>query len=349
MVLVLDNKFKPIIAITMGDAAGVGPEIINKALVDKDVYDLCNPLVIGDLSVLQDALKVADVKLTFEPINDVTDAQFRYGIVDVIDMKNIEIENLTMGKPQKIAGKASVEYVEKAVTLSLHNKVHAIVTAPLNKEAMNMAGYAYAGHTELLAHLTQTEHYAMMLVAGNLRVVHVTTHVSMREVLSLIKKDRVLDTILLAHTAMLQIGITDAKIAVAGFNAHAGEAGLFGREEIEEIEPAIKDAQKKGLDAQGPYPPDTVFLRASKGEFDVVIAMYHDQGHIAVKMAGFEQGVNVTIGLPIIRTSVDHGTAYRRAGLKLGTGDPTSLLEALKLAARMATQKFNFKNLDTNP
>jgi len=185
----------------------------------------------------------------------------------------------------------------------------------------------------------------MMLVAKNLRVVHVTTHISMRETCSLIKRDRVLKTIRLTHEAMISLGIRSAKIAVAGFNPHAGESGIFGREEIEEIKPAIEEAQNSGIDARGPYPPDTVFLRASRAEFDVVVAMYHDQGHIPVKMLGFESGVNVTIGLPVIRTSVDHGTAYRRAGLRLGTADPTSLVEAVRLATEIAREKFKLDGL----
>jgi 4-hydroxythreonine-4-phosphate dehydrogenase len=244
-----------------------------------------------------------------------------------------------------MAGKASVKYVEKVVEMALENKIDAIVTAPLNKEAMNLAGYDYAGHTEILAHLTKTKDYAMMLVAGQLRVIHVTTHVSMRDACELIKKDRVLTTIRLTDEVTKKMGVEAPKIAVSGFNPHAGESGLFGNEEIEEITPAIESAKKNNMNVIGPMPPDTVFLRASRGEYDAVVAMYHDQGHIPVKMLGFESGINVTIGLPIIRTSVDHGTAYRRAGLRLGTGDPTSLEEAMKLAVQMA--KFDIEKRQT--
>ena len=336
----MENNFRPIIAITMGDAAGVSAEIINKALSRKEIYKICRPLVIGDLNALMDSLEIAKVDLKFNPVKKSSEAKFQHGIVDVIDLKNIKIEKLVMGRPQAMAGKASVEYIEKAVKLALNREVHAITTAPLNKEAMNMAGHDYAGHTEILAHLTNTKDYAMMLTAGDFRVIHVTTHVSMREACSLIKKDRVLTTIKLAHKAMLSLGNENAKIAVSGLNPHAGESGMFGSEEIEEIMPAMEEAQKLGINIKGLYPPDTAFLRANKGEFDIVIAMYHDQGHIPIKMAGFEHGVNVTVGLPIIRTSVDHGTAYRRAGLRLGTADPTSLIEAVKLAIRMAKEKF---------
>jgi 4-hydroxythreonine-4-phosphate dehydrogenase len=320
----------------MGDAAGVGPEIIDKALAKKEFYNIARPIVIGDASVIEDALKVAKVKVDINSVKDVSEAKYEHGTIEVIDLKNIRLSELKMGQVQAMAGEASVKYVEKAVEMALENKIDAIVTAPLNKEAMNLAGYDYAGHTEILAHLTKTKDYAMMLVAGHLRVIHVTTHVSMRDACELIKKDRVLTTIRLTNEVTKKMGVKAPKIAISGFNPHAGESGLFGNEETKEITPAIESAKKNNMNVIGPMPPDTVFLRASRGEYDAVVAMYHDQGHIPVKMLGFESGINVTIGLPIIRTSVDHGTAYRRAGLRLGTGDPTSLEEAMKLAVQMA-------------
>lgn len=320
----------------MGDAAGVGPEIIDKALAKKEFYNIARPIVIGDASVIEDALKVAKVKVDINSVKDVSEAKYEHGTIEVIDLKNIRLSELKMGQVQAMAGEASVKYVEKAVEMALENKIDAIVTAPLNKEAMNLAGYDYAGHTEILAHLTKTKDYAMMLVAGHLRVIHVTTHVSMRDACELIKKDRVLTTIRLTNEVTKKMGVKAPKIAISGFNPHAGESGLFGNEEIKEITPAIESAKKNNMNVIGPMPPDTVFLRASRGEYDAVVAMYHDQGHIPVKMLGFESGINVTIGLPIIRTSVDHGTAYRRAGLRLGTGDPTSLEEAMKLAVQMS-------------
>lgn len=336
----MDDTFRPIIAVTMGDAAGIGPEIIDKTLSKKEMYSLCNPLVVGDLNVLRDALTVAKVQLEFNSMERVADAKFRHGTADIVDLKNIRIDQLIMGQPQAMAGKASVDYIKRAVELALRGEIHAMATAPLSKEAIRMAGYNYAGHTEILAHLTGAEDYAMMLIAGRLRVVHVTTHVSLKEACSMISKERVLKTIRLAHDAVLDLGVHAPRIALAGLNPHAGEDGLFGGEEIDVIKPAVQEMQKAGLDVTGPYPPDTVFLRAKNGEFDVVVAMYHDQGHIPIKMTGFEYGVNVTIGLPIIRTSVDHGTGYGRAGLRLGTAEPTSLIEAIKLAALMAKTKF---------
>jgi len=338
---------KPKIGVTMGDAAGIGPEIIVKALSLREIYDICRPLVIGDAKVIKEGMKVAHVQLEINPIKEYSDARFEHGTIDILDLNNIRIEELEMGKPQAMAGKASVEYVKKAVEMALKGEIHAIVTAPISKEAINMAGYNYAGHTELLAHLTGTKDYAMMLTAGPLRVIHVTTHVPFNEVSKLIKKERVYKTIRLAHDVMRKLGINNPRIAVAGLNPHSGEGGLFGREEIDEIIPAIKLARSKGFNVKGPIPADTVFVRARGGEFDIVVAMYHDQGHIPIKLLGLEWnenekrwtsvgGVNITVGLPIIRTSVDHGTAYGKAGRKEGTANPQSLIEAIKTASELA-------------
>ncbi|MBS7651039.1 4-hydroxythreonine-4-phosphate dehydrogenase PdxA, partial [Candidatus Bathyarchaeota archaeon] len=290
------GEFRPVIGITMGDAAGIGPEIIDKALSKEEFYRIARPLVIGDAAVLADALKVAKVNVKIRPVNSSSSAKFEIGTIDVIDLKNINLSELKMGQVQAMAGKAAVEYVKKAVEMALKGEIDAIVTAPLNKEAMNLAGYDYAGHTEILADLTRTENYAMMLVAGKLRVVHVTTHMSMLQACASIKKERVLTTIRLTYEAVQRLGIPNPKIAVAGLNPHAGEGGLFGDEELKEISPAIEEARRMGIAAIGPMPPDTVFLRASRGEYDAVVAMYHDQGHIPVKMLGFESGVNVTVG-----------------------------------------------------
>jgi 4-hydroxythreonine-4-phosphate dehydrogenase len=337
---------RPIIGITMGDAAGIGPEIIAKALSLREIYEVCRPVVIGDVDAMKEGVRVARLQLGINPIKKLSDAKFKHGTIDVLDLENIRIEELVMGKPQAMAGKASVEYVQKAVELALKGEIHAIATAPINKEAVSMAGYRYAGHTELLAHLTQTRDYAMMLIAGPLRVIHVTTHLPFSEVPSRIKKERVYRTIKLAHEAAEKLGIRNPRIAVAGLNPHCGEGGLFGGEEIEEIIPAVESARRDGLNVTGPIPADTVFVRARGGEFDIVVAMYHDQGHIPVKMLGLKWdeakkrwtsvgGVNMTVGLPIIRTSVDHGTAYGKAGRREGTANPQSLIEAIKMAARL--------------
>jgi 4-hydroxythreonine-4-phosphate dehydrogenase len=325
----------------MGDAAGIGSEIIAKALSLKEIYDICKPIVIGDAKVMEEGFKVAKVNLNLHRISEINECKFKHGTIDILDLMNIDIEKLIMGSPQAMAGKAAFEYIKKAIELALEKKIHAIATAPISKRALNMAGYNYPGHTEIFADLTKTKDYAMLLVYGPLKVIHTTTHVSLREACNMIKKDLVFSTIKLADKAMKEMGINEPRVVVAGLNPHAGEDGLFGKEELEEIKPAIELAKKQEIKVVGPLPPDTTFLRAYKGEFDIAVAMYHDQGHIAVKMIGFEEGVNVTVGLPIIRTSVDHGTAYKRAGLRLGTANPKSLIEAIKLAARMACVKFN--------
>lgn len=343
---------KPIIGLTMGDAAGIGPEIIAKALSLKEIYGVCRPVVIGDARVMKEGAKVAHVKLEVYPIKKLSEARFVHRTMDVLDLSNIDVDELKMGQPQAMAGKASVEYIEKAVELALKGEVHAIVTAPISKEAIHMAAYSYVGHTEILAHLTDTKNYAMILLAGSLRVIHVTTHVPLSEVPRLIKKERVFSAIRMAHDALRSLGFVNPRIAVAGLNPHGGERGLFGREEIDEIMPAIELAKSNGFDVTGPLPPDTVFVRANGGEFDIVVAMYHDQGHIPIKLVGLEWnqaekkwitvgGVNMTTGLPIIRTSVDHGTAYGKAGRAEGTANAQSLVEAMKLAVKMTNQSID--------
>ncbi len=334
----MKNTFKPIIGITMGDASGIGPEVIVKTLTLKETYDICRPLIIGDAKIVAKAIRFAEVALKTHAVDRVDNAVFEVGVLDVYDLKNLDPSKVEVGKVCRASGKAAVEYVEKAIELALNQEIHAITTAPLNKEAINLAGYRYQGHTEILADQTQTRKYAMMLAAGSLRVIHVTTHVALREACEVIDRERVLNTILLAHDALTTMGVPDPRIAVSGLNPHAGESGLFGREEIDHIEPAVHEARERGLNVQGPLPPDTVFLRAWKQEFDIVVAMYHDQGHIPLKLLGFEKGVNVTLGLPIIRTSVDHGTAFDIAGR--GVANPTSMIEAIKMAVDFARHKF---------
>jgi len=254
----------------------------------------------------------------------------------VLDLKNLPAD-LPFATVDARAGKAAFEYVAKGVELATKGEIDAICTGPLHKEALNAAGYHYPGHTEILADLSNTKDYAMMLPGGPLRVIHVTTHVSLRRACDLVKKERVLKVIELADKAMKQLGFAAPRIAVAGLNPHSGEGGLFGDEEIREIIPAVEEAKRLGYDVTGPVPPDTVFYRAAiKEHFDIVVVMYHDQGHIPLKVLGFETGVNVTVGLPFIRTSVDHGTVFGKAGK--GTADPRSMSEALYLAARMAGQ-----------
>jgi 4-hydroxythreonine-4-phosphate dehydrogenase len=326
----------PIVGITMGDAAGIGPEIINKALSLNEIHAICRPIVIGDEAVLSDAQTIARTHLKIQSIHNVYDADFSVSVMNVLDLANVNLSELRFGVPQAMAGKASFDYIKRAVEMALAGDIDAITTAPINKEAMNLAGIRYPGHTEILANLTHSENYAMMFVAGELRVMLVTIHVSLRAAIDLIKTGRVLATIELANESMRRFGSTKPRIVVAGLNPHAGEAGLFGDEDAKEILPAVEAARNMGIDAVGPLPADTVFYRANRKEFDIVVAMYHDQGCIPIKLLGFETGVNITVGLPIIRTSPDHGTAYDRAGRRSGTGNPTSLVEAIKMASRLA-------------
>lgn len=325
---------KPLIAITMGDATGVGPEIIVKALQERDMYTLCRPAVIGDLGIMRRAVDIVKAGFPCYPVNDLSTAGQAYGQIDVLDLNNLPAD-LPFATVDSRAGRAAYEYVEMAVKLAMTEKIDAIATAPLHKDAMNQGGCHFPGHTEILAHLSDTKDYAMMLVGGALRVIHVSTHVSLRRACELVKKERVLRVIQLADQAMKLLGLAAPRIAVAGLNPHSGEGGMFGDEEMLEIIPAVEAAKTLGVDVTGPVPPDTVFFRAAhRGHFDIVVVMYHDQGHIPLKVLGFEQGVNITVGLPFIRTSVDHGTAFGKAGK--GTADHLSMMESIRMAAMMA-------------
>ncbi len=338
----MSNKVR--IAITIGDPAGSGPELIIKALAKLSPDTDAIPILVGDLRVFERAASIVSVKhLKFVKISSPSEAIETLPMVNVIDLSNVDLNKLIMGKPSALGGKASYESIVVATKYAIKGDVDAIVTAPISKESLNMAGYNYPGHTELLADLTNSKDVRMMLVAKHLRVVHVTTHVSLRKALDLIKKERILKTIELADTYLRNyFGLENPKIAVAGLNPHAGEGGLLGDEEITEILLAIEASRKKGINALGPYPPDTVFYRAYYNkEFDCVIAMYHDQGHIAVKMVGFMEGVNITLGLPIIRVSPDHGTAWDKAGK--GTADETATLNAIQIAIELAKRKRHIK------
>nr|WP_263324035.1 4-hydroxythreonine-4-phosphate dehydrogenase PdxA [Neobacillus sp. Marseille-Q6967] len=325
---------KPIIAITMGDAAGVGPEIIIKALENKAIYDQCDPIVIGDTTILTRALGFAGSKLAIRSISQIEEAKNEYGTVDCLDLKLLN-EHLPVGKVSKEAGNAAFRYLEKAISLAKEKKIDAICTAPLNKEALHLGGHIYPGHTEILAELTGTEDFAMMLSAPKLRVIHVTTHVGLIKAVELINPARVYNVIQLADKTLKKAGIALPKIAVCGINPHAGENGLFGNgEEEEKIIPAVQKAVSEGINVVGPLPADTLFFRATRGDFDIVVAMYHDQGHGPIKVLGLESGVNITVGLPIIRTSVDHGTAFDIAGK--GIASEESLVEAIRQAVELA-------------
>ncbi|KEO74245.1 4-hydroxythreonine-4-phosphate dehydrogenase PdxA [Anditalea andensis] len=338
----------PIIAITMGDPAGIGPEIILKSFADAGLYEKCRPLVVGDAGTIALMEEKLQKNISINPISAVKDAKFQNGTMDVFDLKNVNLDELEYGKVSIMAGNAAFEAVKKAIELALAEEVDATVTAPINKESINMAGHHYSGHTEIYAEFTGTDKFAMLLVEKNLRVIHATTHVALREACDLIKKNRVKDVIKLLHNACIQFGIEKPKIGVAGLNPHAGDGGLFGTEDDEEILPAVKESVAEGYYVEGPIPPDTMFAKAVQGYYDGCVAMYHDQGHIPFKMIGFKwnnetntmesvKGVNITLGLPIIRTSVDHGTAFEIAGKGIASEDALNL--AVEYAIPMALNR----------
>ena len=325
---------RPIIGITMGDAAGIGPEIIMKALADPDIYAECRPLVVGDARMLERAGRVVDTALSVQSIARAADAGFAVGTVDCLDLQLLPAD-LPYGAISAQAGDAAYRYIERAVALALAGEIAAICTAPINKEALHAGGHRYPGHTEILAELTGVTDFSMMLSAPGLRVIHVTTHIGLLDAIERIEPERVYRVIRLAHETLARAGTASPRIGVCGINPHAGENGLFGRgEEETKIAPGVERAQREGIDVTGPLPADTLFYRAGRGDFDVVVAMYHDQGHGPVKVLGLDAGVNITVGLPIVRTSVDHGTAFDIAGT--GKAEEASLKAALRQAIELA-------------
>ncbi len=338
-----------IIGLTMGDPAGIGAEITVKALMSRKVYEKCIPVVIGDYAAIKDAIRFCNLKMQIRTIQKPSEAIGEYGTVDLIDLGYLEEGGWEYKKPSALCGDASFQYVVYAIELAKKKEIMAVITAPINKESINMAGHHYSGHTEIFADYTETPKYAMLLASGNLRVIHVSTHVSLREACDRVKKDRVLEVIKLASEGLRLLGIEDPTIGVSGLNPHCSENGLFGREEEQEIIPAIEEARKLGINVIGPEPPDTVFVKCMGGKYDIVVAMYHDQGHIPLKLSGFKlnpntgtytnmSGINCTIGLPVIRASVDHGTAYGKAGE--GRANEESMLDAIFAGIEMSKNMF---------
>lgn len=339
---------KPILAITMGDPAGIGPEIIAKAFASKEIFQFSLPLVIGDSRVMSFANEIAGTSHEINPIAEIEEARFQEGVIDVLDLKNVDMTQLEMGKISPMAGNAAFEYIAKAIELAKTGQVDGTVTAPIHKEALNLAGHHFPGHTEIYAQMTGTKDFAMLLVDENLRVIHVCTHVPIREVPNYVKKERVYRVIHLLDEACRKFGVEKPKIGVAGLNPHASDGGLFGMEEEKEIIPAIEAARSDGIDVEGPVPPDVMFPKLKGGFYDGCVSMYHDQGHIPFKLLRFQlnrerskmanvSGVNITMGLPIVRTSVDHGTAFDIAGK--GVASPTAMIQAIRYAALLAKKK----------
>jgi 4-phospho-D-threonate 3-dehydrogenase / 4-phospho-D-erythronate 3-dehydrogenase len=338
------KKHIPILAITMGDPSGIGPEIAAKAFANKTIYDYCKPILIGNESIIKKAIAIAHVTLKTNKITEVSQAMFKHGTIDIISIEVPAVDEIRFGEVSSKAGDVAFRAVKKAIELAMHGDVDGTVTGPINKEAINKAGYHFSGHTEIYSHFTMTPKYAMLLAEGNFRVIHVTTHVPLRKACDLVKKDRILEVIHLLNDGLKQLGIPNPKIGVAGLNPHSGDGGLFGTEEIDEIIPAIEEAKNKNILVEGPIPADTLFAIAYGGKYDGCVAMYHDQGHIPFKFLGFQwdeekkamksvKGVNITLGLPIIRTSVDHGTAFEIAGK--GIASPDALINAIEYACLM--------------
>lgn len=336
---------KPILAITMGDPSGIGPEISIKALKSDKVYEKCVPIIIGDYESLKIANEITKTNYILHEIKAPDEAVGKKGTIDFINLGFLSPGNWEMKKVNKVSGDAAFNYVVTGIKLAMANKVQGVITGPINKEAIHLAGHNYSGHTEIFADYTDTKDYGMVLMNDKIKVIHATTHVSMRKACDLITEERIYKVIHLAYDSLKMMGIENPKIGVAGLNAHASENGLFGDEEAKAIIPAVHKTQKEGINVEGPIPPDTVFVKAVAGKYDIVVAMYHDQGHIPLKLLSFSfesnntsvKGINYTAGLPIIRVSVDHGTAFDIAGENIASEE--SLIDSIVLGAKIAEKK----------
>lgn len=329
---------KPIIAIPMGDAAGIGPEITVRALADKMIQDIARCVVVGDKDVLEDAIRVSGVDLKIKCIEEPANGDYTPGVLNLIDLDNIDMNTLKIGEIQAMTGQAAYEYIKKATELCLEGKADVLTTTAINKESLKLAEVPYIGHTEIVGALTGTENPLTMFQVRNLRVFFLTRHVSLRKACDLVTKDSLLTFIHDCVKALEVLGVKNPKIAVAGLNPHSGEHGLFGTEEVDHVIPAVETAKARGIDIEGPIGADSVFYQALNGRYDAVLSLYHDQGHIATKMVDFERTISITNGMPILRTSVDHGTALDIAGK--GIASPVSMIEAIRLAVEYAP---NFK------
>ena len=329
---------KPIIAIPMGDAAGIGPEITVRALADKMIQDIARCVVVGDKDVLEDAIRVSGVDLKIKCVEEPANGDYTPGVLNLIDLDNIDMNTLKIGEIQAMTGQAAYEYIKKATELCLERKADVLTTTAINKESLKLAEVPYIGHTEIVGALTGTENPLTMFQVRNLRVFFLTRHVSLRQACDLVTKDSLLTFIHDCVKALEVLGVKNPKIAVAGLNPHSGEHGLFGTEEVDHVIPAVETAKARGIDIEGPIGADSVFYQALNGRYDAVLSLYHDQGHIATKMVDFERTISITNGMPILRTSVDHGTALDIAGK--GIASPVSMIEAIRLAVEYAP---NFK------
>jgi 4-hydroxythreonine-4-phosphate dehydrogenase len=335
---------RPLLGISVGDPAGIGPEITAKALADPEIYRIARPLVVSDMKIMEQIIGICQLDLSLNAVVDPSKGRYEAGTLDVLDLQNVDPQKFSFNSIAAETGKASYENVAKVIELAMAGKIDATITGPIHKESLNQAGYHFAGHTEIYGALTGTKDFAMMLAEGNFRVAHVSTHVSLQEAIRRVKKERIFKVIELSHRILQRLGLEHPRIAVAGLNPHAGENGLFGHEEVDEIIPAIELAKSKGIQADGPHPPDTIFPKMKGGQYDLVVCMYHDQGHIPTKLLGFQydagtnrwssmSGVNITLGLPILRVSVDHGVAFDKGGKN--EANPESMIQAIHYGARL--------------
>ena len=325
---------KPLIVVPMGDPAGIGPEIVAKAIADRDLFRIADCIVIGDRKVMETAVRITGERLTIHPIADPAEGDWRENVLNLIDLDNIEMDQFAFGRVDPMCGRAAYAYIEKSIELAMAGRADAVATTPINKESLRAGGIPYIGHTEIFGALTGTEDPLTMFETNGLRVFFLTRHLSLREMLDRITKDRVVDYGIRCTEALRRLGVTEGTMAVAGLNPHSGEHGLFGWEEVKEIAPAVEELKRMGYDVDGPVPADSVFHQAALGKYNSVLSLYHDQGHIATTTLDFDRTIAITNGMPILRTSVDHGTAFDIAGK--GIAGAVSMKEAIRLAARYA-------------
>ncbi len=325
---------KMLIAIPMGDPAGIGPEIVAKATGDAELLQTADCIVIGDGRVMENAIRITGGKLTVKTVADPSEGDYREGILNLIDLENVDMDRFEFGRVDAMCGKAAYEYIRKSIQLTMAGSADAVATTPINKESLRAGGVSFIGHTEIFGALTGTEDPLTMFETNGMRVFFLTRHLSMRAMLDQIRKDRIINYAVRCHEALRRLGVTEGTMAVAGLNPHSGEHGLFGWEEVNEIAPAVEELKKMGYSVAGPVPADSVFHQAATGKYNSVLSLYHDQGHIATKTLDFERTIAVTNGMPILRTSVDHGTAFDIAGK--GIASAVSMKEAIRLAARYA-------------
>ncbi len=325
---------RPLIAVPIGDPAGVGPEIAVKAIASKEVFDVADCIVIGDKTIVENAVKITETNLTVNIVTTPKEGDYRKGILNLIDLGNIDMARFEFGKINGMCGKAAYEYIAKSIELANEGEVDAVATTPINKESLRAGDIHFIGHTEIFGALTGTEDPLTMFETNGMRVFFLTRHVSLREMLDMITKERIKDYVKRCLEALAKLGVTDGTMAIAGLNPHSGEHGLFGWEEVNEITPAIEELQAEGYDVTGPIGADSVFHQAAQGRYNSVLSLYHDQGHIATKTLDFEKTIAITNGMPILRTSVDHGTAFDIAGKNIVSA--VSMIEAILLAAKYA-------------